>query len=139
MLITELSGYYGAVERHLDCPKGEKQRLLSEANRLLMDLQADDPDLDYSKVTDFFGEPKEFADFLMQSVDDSLMDRYEKRCAIWKYLKKAILICLAAAAIWYVCYTVSFRIDPQVTVKETLIIGESIPDKIQDNDSLNEN
>lgn len=53
MLATELSGYYGEVKKHLDCPQQEKERLLSEANRLLMDLQADASDLDYGKIVGF--------------------------------------------------------------------------------------
>lgn len=129
MLATELSGYYGEVKKHLDCPQQEKERLLSEANRLLMDLQADASDLDYGKIVGFFGEPREFADFLMQSVDDTLIVSHEKRQVFRKYLKKLLVICLAVVAIWYVYYTVSFRADPQIMIKETVII-EGISDDI---------
>lgn len=65
----------------------------------------------------------------MQSVDDTLIVSHEKRQVFRKYLKKLLVICLAVVAIWYVYYTVSFRADPQIMIKETVII-EGISDDI---------
>ena len=122
MLATELSNYYAEVKKHLDCPQQEKERLLCEANRLLLELQADDPFLDYDKIAGFFGEPKEFADFLMQSVDEKVIASYERKRAIRKYLKIALLVFLAAAVTWYVYYTLSFRTDPKITETRTFVV-----------------
>lgn len=122
MLATELSNYYAEVKKHLDCPQQEKERLLCEANRLLLELQADDPFLDYDKIAGFFGEPKEFADFLMQSVDEAVIASYERKRAIRKYLKIALLVFLAAAVTWYVYYTLSFRTDPKITETRTFVV-----------------
>lgn len=105
MLATELSNYYAEVKKHLDCPQQEKERLLCEANRLLLELQADDPFLDYDKIAGFFGEPKEFADFLMQSVDEKVIASYERRRLIRKCLMRILVVCLAVAVVWYVYYT----------------------------------
>lgn len=122
MLATELSNYYAEVKKHLDCPQQEKEQLLCEANRLLLELQADDPFLDYDKIAGFFGEPKEFADFLMQSVDEAVIASYERKRAIRKYLKIALLVFLAAAVTWYVYYTLSFRTDPKITETRTFVV-----------------
>ena len=124
MLATELSNYYAEVKKHLDCPQQEKERLLCEANRLLLELQADDPFLDYDKIAGFFGEPEEIAGFLMQRLDEKVMASYERNRAIRKYLKIALVICFAIVAVWYVYYTVSFRAGPQVKMTERLIIEE---------------
>lgn len=118
MLATELSNYYAEVKKHLDCPQQEKERLLCEANRLLLELQADDPFLDYDKIAGFFGEPKEFADFLMQRVDEAVMASYERRRLIRKCLMRILVVCLAVVAVWYVYYTVSFRASPKITERE---------------------
>lgn len=108
MLATELSNYYAEVKKHLDCPQQEKERLLCEANRLLLELQADDPFLDYDKIAGFFGEPKEFADFLMQSVDEKVIASYERKRAIRKYLMKVLAACLVVVAVVYVYHTFHF-------------------------------
>ena len=128
MLATELSDYYAEVKKHLDCPQREKERLLCEANRLLLELQADDPFLDYDKILECFGEPKEFADFLMQRVDEKVMASYERRRLIRKCLRRILVVCLAVAVVWYVYYTISFRVEPEITEEEAFSIydeGES--------------
>jgi len=137
MLATELSNYYAEVKKHLDCPQQEKERLLCEANRLLLELQADDPFLDYDKIAGFFGEPEEFAGFLMQRVDEKVMASYERKRAIRKYLKLALVVCLAIVAVWYVYYTVSFRAGPQIKVTEGLVTRE-ISDNVKMENISNE-
>ena len=112
------------VKKHLYCPQQEKERLLCEANRLLLELQADDPFLDYDKIAGFFGEPKEFADFLMQSVDEKVIASYERKRAIRKYLMKVLAACLVVVAVVYVYHTLSFRTAPKITETRTVFIEE---------------
>lgn len=101
-LAQEVCSYYKEAEQYLDVPRQEKQRLLTQANRLLLELQADVPDLDRAAVVDFFGEPEAFAAFLMQQADPAALEshaRVQRWDRIWK---RVAAVCLAAAA---VCWT----------------------------------
>ena len=47
MLANDLKTYYDEVRRYLDCPKDEQDRLLLSVNKQVIELQVDNPNLDY--------------------------------------------------------------------------------------------
>ncbi len=61
MLASDLTTYYNRVRRHLDCPKDEQNRLLLGVNKQVIELQADNPNLDYDGIVEFLGEPESLA------------------------------------------------------------------------------
>lgn len=97
-MAQEVRTYYDEVKRHLSCPEAEQHRLLTEANRLLLDLQADAPTLDRDAVVDFFGEPETFAAFLMEQADPAALESHaqvQKWDRIWKRVAAACLVAMA--------------------------------------------
>lgn len=57
MLANDLKTYYDEVRRYLDCPKDEQDRLLLSVNKQVIELQVDNPNLDYDGIVEFLGEP----------------------------------------------------------------------------------
>lgn len=65
MLANDLKTYYDEVRRYLDCPKDEQDRLLLSVNKQVIELQVDNPNLDYDGIVEFLGEPESLAASLM--------------------------------------------------------------------------
>lgn len=61
MLANDLKTYYDEVRRYLDCPKDEQDRLLLSVNKQVIELQVDNPNLDYDGIVEFLGEPESLA------------------------------------------------------------------------------
>lgn len=66
MLANDLKTYYDEVRRYLDCPKDEQDRLLLSVNKQVIELQVDNPNLDYDGIVEFLGEPESLAASLME-------------------------------------------------------------------------
>ena len=78
-MTKELKHYYQEVRSHLFCPRREKKRLLAQAHQMVMELQESDPDLGYSDVVDFLGEPQELAATFMEGMDPAAVEGYKKK------------------------------------------------------------
>ena len=61
MLANDLKTYYDEVRRYLDCPKDEQDHLLLSVNKQVIELQVDNPNLDYDGIVEFLGEPESLA------------------------------------------------------------------------------
>lgn len=66
MLANDLKTYYDEVRRYLDCPKDEQDRLLLSVNKQVIELQVDNPNLDYDGIVEFLGEPESLAASLIE-------------------------------------------------------------------------
>ena len=86
MLANDLKTYYDEVRRYLDCPKREQNRLLSRVNRQVIELQANNPNLDYDGIINFLGEPQDLAHLLMQDVNPDALNTYKKLLHLKKNL-----------------------------------------------------
>lgn len=64
MLANDLKTYYDEVRRYLDCPKDEQDRLLLSVNKQVIELQVDNPNLDYDGIVEFLGEPESLGTFV---------------------------------------------------------------------------
>lgn len=71
MLANDLKTYYDEVRRYLDCPKDEQDRLLLSVNKQVIELQVDNPNLDYDGIVEFLGEPESLAASLMERLSPS--------------------------------------------------------------------
>lgn len=72
MLANDLKTYYDEVRRYLDCPKDEQDRLLLSVNKQVIELQVDNPNLDYDGIVEFLGEPESLAASLMERLSPVL-------------------------------------------------------------------
>lgn len=86
MLANDLKTYYDEVRRYLDCPKDEQDRLLLSVNKQVIELQVDNPNLDYDGIVEFLGEPESLA----ASLKEIFMVLSKKICST---ILALVLIC----------------------------------------------
>ena len=83
MLANDLKTYYDEVRRYLDCPKDEQDRLLLSVNKQVIELQVDNPnldyDLDYDGIVEFLGEPESLAASLIECLSPDVIQVYHKK------------------------------------------------------------
>lgn len=121
MLANDLKTYYDEVRRYLDCPKDEQDRLLLSVNKQVIELQVDNPNLDYDGIVEFLGEPESLAASLMERLSPDVIQKFRKRICI-----AAIVIVLSTVLI----YTTSIQFKSDLTEENTIIIddGETFPE-----------
>lgn len=100
MLANDLKTYYDEVRRYLDCPKDEQDRLLLSVNKQVIELQVDNPNLDYDGIVEFLGEPESLAASLIECLSPDVIQVYHKkkkrkhaRFENESFNKKAFFIC----------------------------------------------
>lgn len=79
MLANDLKTYYDEVRRYLDCPKDEQDRLLLSVNKQVIELQVDNPNLDYDGIVEFLGEPESLAASLMERLSPDVVQKFKKK------------------------------------------------------------
>lgn len=126
MLANDLKTYYDEVRRYLDCPKDEQDRLLLSVNKQVIELQVDNPNLDYDGIVEFLGEPESLAASLMERLSPDVIQKFRKRkrrirtgimsCAIVAFIAMSVLI----------AYTTSTTSVQSVPIKEenTIVIDD---------------
>lgn len=79
MLANDLKTYYDEVRRYLDRPKDEQDRLLLSVNKQVIELQVDNPNLDYDGIVEFLGEPESLAASLIECLSPDVIQVYHKK------------------------------------------------------------
>lgn len=121
MLANDLKTYYDEVRRYLDCPKDEQDRLLLSVNKQVIELQVDNPNLDYDGIVEFLGEPESLAASLMERLSPDVIQKFRKRkrrirtgimsCAIVAFIAMSVLI----------AYTTSVQSVPIIETSQDFI------------------
>lgn len=114
-MTTELERYYDAVRRHLTCPKAEQDRLLGETHRMVEDLLADQPDLDYDGLVTFLGEPRELAATFLDHMDPAVVEGHEKKKKRRRTGLLAFLLAVIAALSIFSIYVVQLKSNVNIT------------------------
>ena len=135
MLANDLKTYYDEVRRYLDCPKDEQDRLLLSVNKQVIELQVDNPNLDYDGIVEFLGEPESLAASLMERLSPDVIQKFRKRK---RHLRMSAIVCIAAIVIVLSTvliyttsiYTTSIQFKSDLTEENTIIIddGETFPE-----------
>ena len=119
-LIEEYRSFTGAVDqilvtdevrRYLDCPKDEQDRLLLSVNKQVIELQVDNPNLDYDGIVEFLGEPESLAASLMERLSPDVIQKFRKRK---RHLRMSAIVCIAAIVIvlsTVLIYTTSIQLS----------------------------
>ena len=126
MLANDLKTYYDEVRRYLDCPKDEQDRLLLSVNKQVIELQVDNPNLDYDGIVEFLGEPESLAASLMERLSPDVIQKFRKRK---RHLRMSAIVCIAAI-VTVLIYTTSIQFKSDLTEENTIIIddGETFPE-----------
>ncbi len=126
-MTKELKHYYQEVRSHLFCPRREKKRLLAQAHQMVMELQESDPDLGYSDVVDFLGEPQELAATFMEGMDPAAVEGYKKKKKRIRISIIALMVAVIVALSAFAVYAVQVQSEVEVTREDTIIItGDDI-------------
>lgn len=132
MLANDLKTYYDEVRRYLDCPKDEQDRLLLSVNKQVIELQVDNPNLDYDGIVEFLGEPESLAASLMERLSPDVIQKFRKRKRHLR-IRMSAIVCIAAIVIvlsTVLIYTTSIQFKSDLTEENTIIIddGETFPE-----------
>lgn len=123
-MTKEMNQYYQEVCRHLSCPKGERDRLLAQTHQMVVELQESDPNLGYSDVVDFLGEPQELADTFMERMDPAMVEGYKKKKKRIRISVVAFVAALIAALSIFSIYVVQLKSEAQFTYSDDLVIED---------------
>lgn len=123
-MTKELNQYYQEVRRHLSCPKGEQDRLLAQAHQMVVELQESDPNLGYSDIVDFLGEPQELASTFMERMDPAMVEGYKKKKKRIRISIVAFVAALIAALSIFSIYVIQLKSNAEITREDTIIITE---------------
>ena len=123
-MTKELNQYYQEVRSHLSCPKGERDRLLAQAHQMVVELQESDPNLGYSGVVDFLGEPQELASTFMERMDPAMVEGYKKKKKRIRISIIALVVAVIAALSVFTVYALRVQSEVEITREDTLIISE---------------
>lgn len=125
-MTKELNQYYREVRGHLSCPKGEQDRLLAQAHQMVEELQASDPDLDYSGVVDFLGEPQELASTFMERMDPAMVEGYKKKKRRIHISIITFVVALIVTLSIFSVYVVQLKSEAQFTYNEGIVIDDNM-------------
>ncbi len=123
-MTKELNQYYQEVRRHLTCPKGEQDCLLAQTHQMVVELQESNPNLGYSDVVDFLGEPQELASTFMERMDPAKVEAYQKKKKRIRISIVAFVVALIAALSIFSIYVVQLKSEAQFTYSEDLVIED---------------
>lgn len=140
MLANDLKTYYDEVRRYLDCPKDEQDRLLLSVNKQVIELQVDNPNLDYDGIVEFLGEPESLAASLMERLSPDVVQKFKKKK---RRLRLSIIACVAVVVVTLstlVIYTSTIQSGVKISEKNTIVIDkDNVPPDIEDAKSYIEN
>lgn len=133
MLANDLKTYYDEVRRYLDCPKDEQDRLLLSVNKQVIELQVDNPNLDYDGIVEFLGEPESLAASLMERLSPDVVQKFKKKK---RRLRLSIIACVAVVVValsTLVIYTSTIQSGVKISEKNTIVIDkDNVPPDIED-------
>ena len=123
-MTKELNQYYQEVRSQMTCPKGEQDCLLAQTHQMVVELQESNPNLGYSDVVDFLGEPQELASTFMERMDPAKVEAYQKKKKRIRISIVAFVVALIAALSIFSIYVVQLKSEAQFTYSEDLVIED---------------
>lgn len=113
--------YFRNLGRSLDCPKSLRQSFLSQTRRMAEDFVQGKPDATVQEVSDYLGDPRELAQGFLETLDQDILERYQKRKRRFRVGLVAVLaIALVVVTCWAIdLYTTPYRIEvSSITIVE---------------------
>ena len=133
MLANDLKTYYDEVRRYLDCPKDEQDRLLLSVNKQVIELQVDNPNLDYDGIDEFLGEPESLAASLMERLSPDVVQKFKKKK---RRLRLSIIACVAVVVValsTLTIYTTTRQSNVHITEENYTFVDDN---KVDDNKNV---
>lgn len=124
-----LTRYFQEVRRHLPCPRKEQDRLIQQAERMVRELEQDNPGLDEEDLPLFLGTPEELAQSFLASLDPEMVRQYQRKTRRWKKGLVLLAILLILALSVFSAYVVHLKSNVEFTQEDTIIIYDTPPDQ----------
>lgn len=119
---NSMEEYFRALGRCLNCPREDRERFLDQARRMADDFVQGKPDASPDEVADCLGAPEELAQCFLDSLDQEMLEQYQKRRKLRKRILVGTLVVLMGLLIIWVGF---LKTRPKaVEVTETLMIYE---------------
>lgn len=115
---------YDEVRVYMDCPEYEQNRLLSDVNQLVLELQADGLDVDYDDLVEFFGEAEELAVILMSKVNPAKIRQYHLKKKLLNARKYLVAVVITVGILLSLGYTTYSKENNVYTVNKSITITD---------------
>ena len=122
--IDGVTQYYDEVRVYMDCPEYEQNRLLSDVNQLVLELQADGLDVDYDDLVEFFGEAEELAVILMSKVNPAKIRQYHLKKKLLNARKYLVAVVITVGILLSLGYTTYSKENNVYTVNNSITITD---------------
>lgn len=122
-----LTRYFQEVRRHLPCPRKEQDRLIRQAERMVRELEQDNPGLDEGDLPLFLGTPEELAQSFIASLDPETVFQYQRKKRYWKKGMAFLSIFLILILSVFSIYVVHLKSEVEFTQEDTVIINDNPP------------
>lgn len=124
-----LARYFQEVRQHLPCPRKEQDRLIRQAERMVRDLEQDNPGLGEEDLPLFLGTPEELAQSFLGSLDPEMVRQYQRKKRRWKKGLVLLAVLLILALSIFSAYVVHLKSNVEITREDTIIIYDTPPDQ----------
>lgn len=88
--------YLAQLRRALTCAKEDRERLLSQGEKLLGEFLEENPNAHYEDLVTAFGQPKDFAAEMLSQLDPKEVERAGRQR---KYIRRGLLVVVIVALI----------------------------------------
>lgn len=122
--IDGVTQYYDEVRVYMDCPEYEQNRLLSDVNQLVLELQADGLDVDYDDLVEFFSEAEELAVILMSKVNPAKIRQYHLKKKLLNARKYLVAVVITVGILLSLGYTTYSKENNVYTVNKSITITD---------------
>lgn len=122
--IDGVTQYYDEVRVYMDCPEYEQNRLLSDVNQLVLELQADGLDVDYDDLVEFFGEAEELAVILMSKVNPAKIRQYHLKKKLLNARKYLVAVVITVGILLSLGCTTYSKENNVYTVNKSITITD---------------
>ena len=122
--IDGVTQYYDEVRVYMDCPEYEQNRLLSDVNQLVLELQDDGLDVDYDDLVEFFGEAEELAVILMSKVNPAKIRQYHLKKKLLNARKYLVAVVITVGILLSLGYTTYSKENNVYTVNKSITITD---------------
>ena len=122
--IDGVTQYYDEDRVYMDCPEYEQNRLLSDVNQLVLELQADGLDVDYDDLVEFFGEAEELAVILMSKVNPAKIRQYHLKKKLLNARKYLVAVVITVGILLSLGYTTYSKENNVYTVNKSITITD---------------
>ena len=122
----DVARYRRILKRNLRCCRAKRKELMEQFDCVLDTFLEECPMPEYIQLLEAFGPPEEMASIMIGYVSEDEEKNYERVKSLWKYLKIALIVLLAAISLYIFLvkeYTIIEIYDELMPVETIIVMG----------------